>query len=213
MGCMNERNKSVFVMLIKKRVSPADYDRFIAFNQRHEGAHVDLPYLNGAKAYVFVRPNAPNAWVSAYAINTNPQFRCLFPLTPAQRAEAMHKGHLTDKSTVEITLLCRDKNLGWLPGEQAYFYRSSIIDALKTGKKHLIGATANPNLLPKLMIILDQVIVEGEVDYFGKPRYGWVISASRLGAVWNISRHLVGLWLASVTPKRRRGTTPSLPTS
>ena len=194
-------------MLLKQRINPTDYDRLIAFNQHNEGAEVTHSYLESARAYAFCRPDDPHRWVATYVVNTGPDFRCLAPLTPAQQADALKKGRLSEKNLVEITLLCRDRSLTWLPGEQQHFYTSSIRDALRTGRKHLLGGTTNPDLLPKMRTVLSNVLYAGQIDLFGTPKYGWVIYTSWSGAVWNIGKYLVGRWVSSVGPKRQSGTT------
>ncbi|MEZ0540247.1 hypothetical protein [Fibrella arboris] len=200
-------------MLVKQRITPTDYDRLIAFNQHNEGAHVDRTYLEGAMAYAHVRPEDPDRWVCTYVINKKPPYRCLVPLASAQQVKALKTKRIAIDQMAEITLLCRDRSLGWLPGEQQQFYTNSLIDGLKAGRRYLIGGTANPDLLPRLMTVLSNLLYEGQIDLFGVPKYGWVIYASWFGAIWNISRFMVKQWLAAMTPRRRGGTTSPLPNS
>ncbi|MBO0933836.1 hypothetical protein [Fibrella aquatilis] len=191
-------------MLAKRLLRPAEISRYIAFNQTNSGATAAVDYLTGASIWIFYRPATPDQWVAAYAINTRAPFRCLSLISPEQRTKALSQHGLAENRLVEITLLSRDRSQGWLPGERDYYYRMSIVDALKTGRRHLLGGTTDADLLRFQQQVLSRVLFDGELNVFGQPHHGWLIYASWLGAVGNALWYITRQVGAALLPRRRQ---------
>jgi hypothetical protein len=172
-------------MLTKRLLRPDEHDRFIAFNKANGGAPVEPTYLTNARVWIFYRRAAPNQWVAAYATNTHAPFRCLSVLSHEQRTCSLRQHGLSEQRLVELTLLSRDKTLRWLPGERDYYYRMGFLDTLRTGKRYVLGGTTDPNLFAFQRNLLDRVLFEGDLDFEGDIKHGWLMYTSWVGAVQN----------------------------
>jgi hypothetical protein len=191
-------------MLTKRLLRPDEHARFIAFNKANGGAAVDTTYLTGADVWIFYRRAAPDQWVAANAINTHAPFRCLSVLSPAQRTCSLRQHGLSEHRLVELTLLSRDKTLRWLPGERDYYYRMGFLNALGTGKRHLLGGTTDPKLLAFQRNLLDRVLFEGALNFSGELHHGWLLYTSWVGAVQNALVYGGRQLLAMLLPKPNR---------
>ena len=172
-------------MLTSRLLQPHEYDRFIAFNKQNSGASVTEHYIKQAVIRIFVRPNDPDRWVASYAINSNRDFRYLSVLLHEKVADLLRQHNINQGDLVEITLLCRDRHSSWTPAEREYYYRMSILDALRTGKRIILGGTIEKKLLGVQMEVLNHPLYAGPMDLFGKPASGWLYYAPRLEVVWN----------------------------
>lgn len=193
-------------MLIKRLLRPDEHARFISFNQENTGSPVEATYLDKANVWIFSRPATPDEWVAAYAVNTRAEFRCLSVISPDQRTQALDQHGLSEDRLVELTLLSRNRALGWLPGERDYYYRMGFLDALKMGKRHLLGGTTDPDLLGFQQQLLDRVLFEGDLSFFGHNKYGWLIYTSWFGAIGNAILFSARQVWASLSSKRRPDT-------
>lgn len=178
-------------MLISRNITADEQERFIAFNRHNSGAEVTSTYLANAQARVFVRASAPDQWIAAYVVNTQPPLRCLSVLDNKQRIEILQKKHLSENMIVEITLLSRDRSINWTPFERYQYYIMSILDALKTGYPYLLGGTTNPRLVDDQMVVLSQILYKGNLNFFGQQKLVWLLYVSRHKAIRNLIRHIL----------------------
>lgn len=188
-------------MLNSRLLTPSELDRFIAFNQQHEGIQVDKAYLEQATCRIFYHAATPDCWLAGYTINQKPPFRCLLVFDAGQRAALLRQHHLREQQLTEITLLCRDRSYRWQTLEREQYYLTSIWDALRTGCQFILGATANAKLVGDLKLVLNQVLYDGDVMLFGSNRHGWVLYTARWQALGNILKHVGRTFLA--TPSRQ----------
>ncbi|TAE25569.1 MAG: hypothetical protein EAZ91_18965 [Cytophagales bacterium] len=177
-------------MLISRKIKAHEHERFIAFNQHNSGVEVTTAYLKNAQARIFVRSNAPDQWIAAYVVNTQPPYRCLSVLDDSERDEVLSAKNLSANSFVEITLLNRDRSIRWNFVERYQYYVMGIWDALKSGYPYLLGGTSNPRLLRDQMAVFDQILYEGELNFFGQQKKVWLIYVSRNRAIRNLAKHL-----------------------
>lgn len=194
-------------MLKSRILQPGEYDRFLEFNKTNNGGPVDKAYVASATIRVFY--NDPDQWVAAYAINTKGEFRYLSVLTDDQCNTLLRQRKIDKRNLVEITLLSRDERNSWTHKyDREYYYSMSLLDALATGRQFILGGSVEPKLADAQMEVLDQLLYEGELNFFGKSKYGWLYYTSWFGAVWNALRRLIRVLL---NRKNRPGTPGNKP--
>ncbi|MBD2751851.1 Clp protease/crotonase-like domain-containing protein [Spirosoma validum] len=195
-------------MLKSKLLQPDAYDRFIKFNRDNSGAYVDRAYLTNALIRVFFHANDPEHWVASYVVNTEAPFRYLSVLTVAKRTDLLRQHGIAEANLAEITLLSRDRRMNWTPGEREFYYSMSLWDALRTGRQYILGGTVEEKLAGAQMEVLDHLFYEGELDFFGKSKYGWLYYASWFGALWNALGRVVRLVLNQKAQPATAGSKP-----
>ena len=183
-------------MLKSRILQSGEYDRFLEFNKTNNGGPVDKAYVENATIRVFY--NNPDQWVAAYAINTKGKFRYLSVLTDDQSSTLLRRHGIDKQSLVEITLLIRDQSKPWPHKyDRVYYYSMSLLDALATGRQFILGGAVEFKLADAQMEVLDHLLYQGEMNFFGKSTDGWLYYASWFGAVGNALR-----WLFRVLTNR-----------
>lgn len=191
-------------MLRSKVLQPGEYARFLEFNKKNNGGHVDMAYIENAIIRVFY--NDPEHWVAAYAINTKGTFRYLSVLTDDLCKKLLQQYGIDKQNLVEITLLSRDERISWANKyDREYYYTRSILDALATGRRFILGGAVEPKLAGAQMEVLDHLFYEGEMNFFGHAKYGWLYYASSFEIIWNAFRRLIRVVLGG---KSRPNTKP-----
>lgn len=198
-------------MLRSRRITPNEYDRFIAFNQQNSGAIVNNAYLQGANPRVFYRRKNPDQWLAGYAVNTRSPFRCLCVFDSDQQQSHLNQHHLQEENLAEITLLCRNRSYRWQSFEREQYYLLSLWDAFRTGRAVILGATTLPSLVNDLKNVLDQVLYDGDVTLFGNNRHGWVLFTSRWRIPGNTLRYIGKLMVRALLKKQTGKSLPTVP--
>lgn len=207
-------------MLTSRLLRADEHDRFIAFTRQNKdmfsrqtngisAASISVAYLQHADVHIFTRPNAPNRWVAGYAINTQAPFRYLGVLPGTSGSDVLRRHSLALEHLVEITLLIRARDIDWLSGERELYYLQSILDALLTGRRVVLGGSVKEAHRQTQMKILDQPLYDGYLDIAGSPTRGWLYYATRWGVVRNVFRHLLSALWAYIKPGQRNRPKPS----
>ncbi|AQG78549.1 hypothetical protein [Spirosoma montaniterrae] len=202
--------------MLKSRLLRSDeHARFVAFNKTNSGAPIPAGYLDRATIRIFYRANDPDRWVAAYVVNTTVDFRYLSVLELEKKTDLLAQHRLRESDLVEITLLCRDRSLDWPAIDREWYYLNSIIDALRTGRRVVLGGTTREDLRQAQMQILDSLLHEGELNMFGQTKSGWLFYATRTRVLGNVARRAMAgatqrFWIVvSKLAGRRVGSLPN----
>lgn len=161
------------IEMVKSRVLGTEDEllRFIEVYYRRAKIRPDLEYLKRSLVKIFYQPSGE--WVGGYIVNTNSPYRYLQDIPQPTRDQRLAEANIKQNEAAEITCIWIDrKRIPYVAS--AWIYWSSVNDAVKSGRKYVIGASVVNKVAKRHMMILPYLLYFGDLECQHGAQTGWV---------------------------------------